>query len=483
MGQSFNQKSQFKKRTPMCHKHVVPRFENSPESLKSFLDKVKGDFRFHIYNIHSDERMPYASKRSLESAIRNGHSDAEMWIYVNPMQQKVTNYNGTYRTKFEAVDGYNSFVLDIDRLPGIDSIKKMEKYLKSLNMPIPLIVQTGPENFHLAFFTKQDIDKDYIIGIAAKIAKIERIPADSFGARAAFARTGVDYNYIVQTHKSHKIRLPGSINHNHIVDKKPFVCKSNFKMSYMEDFVADMELELPEKEQELRKKYTKKQKDPYMVLLLKDEISKVVGKRNALRVARYIYDNLGFLRKNNCAIPQERIGRILNIQQPAVSKILKKLCDGGYLTIQLGGYYNFQERFGKTVCKVYGGGIRLWNLLSKPTENALNAVAKRVSTLKEEYEPGSSYHQYLKDVRDLYYLGASAEETIEIISIKNLAYMSKNYKKRNWKNEEIRTAYLQWQEKVKNSDNKFLKLRLSNFDFSKIKQELGTECIKQQIIF
>jgi hypothetical protein len=125
----------------------------------------------------------------------------------------------------------------------------------------------------------------------------------------------------------------------------------------------------------------------------------------------------------------------------------------------------------------------LWNLLSKPTENALNAVAKRVSTLKEEYEPGSSYHQYLKDVRDLYYLGASAEETIEIISIKNLAYMSKNYKKRNWKNEEIRTAYLQWQEKVKNSDNKFLKLRLSNFDFSKIKQELGTECIKQQIIF
>lgn len=482
-----------------------PNIFGNIDEINSVLSIIGNGHRFHATCHFMDEHRPNVGMTTVQRALKRGFLNTELWVYVNPMVEEFVVYKGTPRTKWSLMKGHNNFVIDLDKFPLAETVEELEAHLEKIGVPIPYITQTGPRNFHLAFFTKDEkFTKQKRIELAMRIAQVpqECLYLNPTKAYAAFAKYGVDLHYLSMDIYYHKIRIPGTVNwkYDDPVNGK-FVCKSNFftgKAGKLDDYEhvsihenrhlaeskpavnkIDPSIFLNQGEPEKKKVKLVKLStaDGSLVRKVSDMLAPVIGKKVSLEMARMFKENITFLKKNNLAISQKNLAQRLGVTQVTVSRIIKKLVKEGFLSIS-DSYYNFNPANGKIMCRVYGAGIRLREELSKKVTRKSHIVMSKVESLKTDYSPGVAHNQYLQDIRDLYFLHVDPELAMKFIKLKNQVYTESYWKKRSLSTREVEKAIESFSEYATNSDAGRFRLK-SPFDITSLICELEKACTEQ----
>lgn len=434
------------------------------------------------------------AKRAVKQCIKNGHKDAEVWAYVNPFEKGTEkNSYGQYRTVYNPKTPKDYYaVLDIDRAFDFSNYASrfdmFQSMMTALGYPKFLVVKTAPFRWHVLInFQKNIPTKEVLIKLVCNLTNLDYDLAMSLAIKNTdefqkYMKTvGIDAKYLTQHYSRHKIRVPGFINSNRIIkqtfvtteyDESYYTVKSNYKMDphdfadvdawanseLMDDIWNKMNLnEMSEKEKKAEQKKIDKEFAKKLIsntthlnnlnnkhIRQLSKLLKPYVKSKTFAFACYLADNSSRLKKGKLNICQTAMAEKLGLSQPQVSRILKKLCGGGFLEVKLGGYYNFDETKGQKVTKTYGWG----NVTQKVLENS-HSEEKIVKNKKDEllqpYIPGFSNDQFLQDIRNLFYLKIDEKDAALIIKRKSLQYPKVL---RKFNSRAIKSAYKLWNQKA-----------------------------------
>lgn len=414
-----------RRRVPFLQRKIEARHTGDVNKLTDLLQKIEDSqvrdetkgFRFkcHVYSLSAQRHMSgmYAPK-TLIRYIKNGHTDLGVWFFANPMEEKTVQAPWGWKKTWVAKVKRN-FVIDLDARCGMKSIEEVIAHFTKMGVPLPgMITQTGPQNFHLLIYGKTNqwvriLDR---VALACKLASIDMKSApDMQHVRLALQDKGFDYNYLCQDPGMHKIRLGGSINPNHINDKnEPFITKSWINPDAHPELaiISDNPLKgKPRKKKEKKKEYIWKSKvEPLRKILVP-----VIGRRYALKYAKYLCKNMNFLRQGVLGITQTKLAEEIGISQRAVSKHLKRMITSGLLFTD--HEYVFSSKKGEGRCKVYKLGIVLLNKLFD------GYVLHEILDLTKSYDTdGETNHRLLRDVKAYLYLGVDDDRIKKICLLK-----------------------------------------------------------------
>ena len=397
---------------------------NVPDILSFFGYHPLG-FRYDVKNVAMGTYRHSISHKTVARMLTNGHLDSEIYMFINPKtaEKRKTLYG--FRSEWITEYGYSNFVLDFDNCPHANSPEEMAAWLRKVGFVMPgFIVQTSPNSFHVAYLCRGELSKEDVWKYAMLAVGAESPTRE---AEDAFeARYGLDLNYLRQNHKEHKVRVPGSINTNHLdSDGKPFVCKAwyNDDVQYVEPGVKPR-LEYAAILDTAKEKKTLNRK---ALAKYKEFLAGKLSKKMANKVALYMAYNSGFLASGNCAISQTAMAVELKMLQPSVSRLLKKLIRVGFLRLT-NGNFNYRPGGGKVVCREYGLGEEMAKIIGSGVAEAKVHAAAAVEKLAEEYVPGERNAMAMEDVRNLRYLGISMRQQIEFLMKKNDNYSRANRK-------------------------------------------------------
>jgi DNA-binding Lrp family transcriptional regulator len=437
-----------------------------------------------LMNKRLSKVSPFAKERTWKTALKNGHTDTEVFSYVNNFKKvlRATKHGNTV-TEYESCDVIQNLVLDIDNalFYGPESFVK---FLEWHNLPVPSIIsQTSIDSFHFVYrFKLEDPSKGltqkdalYLALMLTKKPFNESEPGntaeDNINGLEGNYFT-IDKSYIKQHPSNHKFRVPGTPKIKH--GKDVFVCRG--WASDRPRFVSQHELRVaagcyevfgPVYKSEFHwsdgsyisgledicinnttttvnetKKYTKLEA-PAVVKLAKkvfkendfwknhiidfqEEIQKVLPKRYASKYANWLAQNLTFLKQGKCAISQVRLAEELGITQVTVSKHLKLLVEAEVLWTN-----NFYIK--NKSPKTYRLGFVMINRIY--TIDTSYDIGK-------EYESGTTNEQFMNDIRYLRSSGIEKEEVVTLITIK----MDKKPKSKQRRTRDIEKAVDRWDE-------------------------------------
>lgn len=165
---------------------------------------------------------PYASERTWNSGLKNGHTDTEVFSLVNGFN-KVAAYTkrGTRINEYVPAGNADAIVLDMDN-SVFSSPDQLIEYLKNNNMPLPRIIsQTSPCGYHLVYRFQLDagekcVTREDSLYLGLMLSKVSFNQRES-GNTAKDNINGldntyfkIDKNYINQDPSGHKFRVPSS---------------------------------------------------------------------------------------------------------------------------------------------------------------------------------------------------------------------------------------------------------------------------------
>jgi len=327
-----------------------------------------------------------------------------------------------YRSQWVTVKKENNFVIDLDKFKYASTCEELVAYLKAKGTALPaIIVQTSDRSFHLLYFVKVDtLTREEIRRFAFGL--VGAAPDDPLAAseEAFKEKYGLDLNYLRQTHKEHKIRVPGSVNTNHLgPDGKAFVCKHWFNQDLvlLDKFEKAPLVQVPVPLEKKPKRILNRSAQKTYRAFIGDKLSKRMGDK----VARFMAYHSGYLAAGNCSISQTAMAAELKMLQPGVCRLLKKLISLGMLKIT-NGSYNYKPENGKVVCKEYGLGSDLVAFIEEQNASSKERIAKSVESLMEEYVPGERNEMQMRDVRNLRYLNIPIATKVAFLKKKNDDY-------------------------------------------------------------
>jgi hypothetical protein len=424
------------------------------QKLRDFSRLFPSDgLRFEIYEPGGTSRHSVTLK-TVERVIRNGHTDSQVSLYVNPQQSYVihgVSKNGKKYalTQYMMNNTTSNWVMDIDDIPGVFDIDGLLLKFESSKCPKPsIIVQTGEQNFHCVYFgAVGEFSKDKRLSLSIKFANIDTTNLSKKETDDLLRKAGVDPNCIANTVSSNRVRVPGFMNLNHstygatnshykntvFIIEKVWINKN-----YKTPIISIVKPTKIKNKQNGKKTY--KDFEKYIPGIC-EALSGSVPDRHLNKVSEFFANNITGLKNGKCIINQEFLAKQLGIAQKNVSIILKKLIQDGFLIVV--------KEYKRCVrSRTYQAGLKLMHgFVLKKTSNK----PKRVYDISSPYLSGETNQHYLKDIRFLCATKVPKEEALEIIWQKMLERPKDKRRRRREISKAIggwysKMAMRQWQE-------------------------------------
>lgn len=408
-----------KKKTPFYRQANTIPYSGNMEILLGFLNKINSDDGYRITVKEYDKWSRDLSVKTVISAIKNGHTGMDVWAFIHPHYKKTINDNGLIRTAYFPYHVFSHWVMDLDNC-GMSSIDEVLALYDKAGMQRPYcIVKTGPFNFHVFVWGVKEWN-EYESRIAYILKLFDKnINLQNYEEVDAFLKTkGVDSHILSLETKWHKIRVPGSVNSKYSKPGQPFICEgwlNPYFNNAAEVVNSDIVPEIPKKERkrtlykvaEVKKEIPERinQVIPLIEASLRNHFSRKVAKL----FATYFAHNINYLSKFQMRISQRYLSKMFNIQQPTVSKHLKKLCKLGFLERD----ENYEK--GK-IAKRYKAGPKLNTLIMAKKQFAQEEEPTNI--VHDDYVSGGSNDQMLSDIRYLYKNGANTEDIFKVCQLK-----------------------------------------------------------------
>lgn len=190
--------------------------------VKRFLDDTP-ELRYWMKGVEEGAVSASITAKSVIRAINRGHTDIELLFFVNPQTKEsyIDPLSGQKRTRFSFNGKTQSWMLDLDDIPGVDSIAKLRTTMIRRKVPLPyLITQTGPRNFHCFYHGHYgQWPKRKIFWLVGRWANVSFSAPSDGPEREEWDKkvhaSGICVHHLRQHHGSHHMRVPGSLNANH----------------------------------------------------------------------------------------------------------------------------------------------------------------------------------------------------------------------------------------------------------------------------
>lgn len=359
--------------------------------------------------------VKYATSLKTKKAINElGWEDLSGWMFVNKM-----SYD-RFKREYVADEGQGNWVLDLDNTEW-ESISDLREYISFNKILMPaFIAQTSKNNFHLLYRGSEKFWTDQKrLSIACMIGQIyeDNIPDDKDKLYELLKKNGVDPSYLRQSHKKHKIRLPGTVNHK--TDGEEFVVLGWENEKYNEENPAVEFIDVEHREVEEDKVNNKiglRIRD-LCIDVVRKEVSEVLGRcKFADDIAELIAMNITLLSKGEMAISQTYFAEKIGTSQPAMSRALKKLRDAGILeTSKEHVWTNDPDMKKLNRARSYQLGKEFMDKIGVSKSKFDYESSKAVERLREPYEAGNTNDLMIQDIRISYILGFDYDDCLELV--------------------------------------------------------------------
>lgn len=389
--------------------------------VQSFV-KDTSDMRYHIRSVSTGIVSPSVGAKTILKAIENGHHDIELWVFVNPLYKTYTvDFRGAIRGAWEHNGRTQSFVIDYDNLVGIDNINDFKTAHKVKKMPMPFFIsQTGPNSFHSLYLGKYgEWPESKRLWLLYKWAGITETISDKVELYNQLLESGIDTNYYVQGYGKHKMRVPGSINANHVMPDGSFwVVKGWLNTEYDsadKQYYEEVALPRPnfvplenvvsitsEKPLHNTREYDKTLFVEPILAILNDLFPEGFACVKTIEIAKMLSSNVGWLVKNDCRVLQSRWAELFGCEQFDISRLLRRLIEKNILVKVDDNFC--PNRFAKT----YGAGDVL--------RDAIGWVGSSLPQPEwVRWDDGTSNQRMLYDIRYFVSTGMTNEEMIMLL--------------------------------------------------------------------
>ena len=324
--------------------------------------------------------------------------------------------HGNLRNTWEHNGKTQSFVIDYDHLTGINTIDDFIMVHVVRKMPLPYYIsQTGPDCFHALYIGKQnEWPKEKRLWLLYKWAGIENPTTDTVELYNRFLESGIDTNYYGQHYGKHKIRVPGSINSNHVMPDGSFwkvvgwqnPAYDNADKQYYEEMAVPRPNYIPSPVVEsitAAKPVDKRYNPDFFVepilAVLNDMFPDGMACATNEALAKMLSSGAGWLMSSGYRILQTKWAAEWGCTQSDVSRLLKRLIDKGILTKVNDDFC--KNRYAKT----YGAGEVLRSIIGGSCKTLQQPSWVR-------WDDGTSNQRMLYDVRYMVSIGL---DNLEII--------------------------------------------------------------------
>ena len=381
--------------------------------VTDFLSSSPPEMRYRVHSLTFDKFSPYFKASTVQRAIRNGHVDIELWVWVNPLTKVTDSSSGFPTTDYQYNGKTQSWVLDLDEIEDVYSIANLRSTMRARGVPLPYYIsQTGPNCFHCMYFghygdwseRKRRWIMERWAGITGELEKDQ-------WCKLVIA-SGVDIQYSISQHfGKHAFRVPGTINKNHPINGGFWRCLGWRNPDYNtahERYLAEVGVPRPENvpDENVEAIATPTHRPDFTVYiqpvleLLEETFPKGFEVIKTGELAKMIANQANLLMKNTYRIHQVSWAKELCCSQPDISRLVKKLISMGIL-VKVSDSYS-QGSYSKT----YGAGPLL-----KPALGWLGMPLKTPDWVR--WDDGTSNQRLLYDVRYFYSLGMPDHKILE----------------------------------------------------------------------
>lgn len=388
------------------------------DQVLGFLHNTPSTMVYRTHSVALNHFSPYLKAITVERAIKRGHVDMELWVWVNPLHPVVDFSGNRPMTTHEYSGTTQSWVLDLDELEDVWSIKDLRVTMRARNMPLPYYIsQTGPNCFHCLYFGHYgDWPERKRLWVMEKWAGIkEKMSKDQWCELVK--KSGIDIQYSISQHYGkHAFRVPGTINKNHpmqngfwrclgwrnsqydvahdlyVIENGQFhpacVPEPNVEVLVTPTYVPDFTVYIEPVEELLSEVFP----DGFMVIKTSD-------------VAKMIANNAFRLIHGDCRIHQQTWATALYCMQFDVSRLIKKMVEVGIL-----------EKINDSYCKGYYSKTYGAGPLLKPALGWSGMPMKLPAWVR--WDDGTSNKRMLYDVRYFYSLGLPDNKIMELLQLR-----------------------------------------------------------------
>lgn len=401
------------------HTKHTPRSSDSSDVdlVQRYLDETPQSLRYAMRSVSLGSRSAYVLPKTVKQCIKNGHTDVELWCYVNPLKRMVV-YDKSYRREtWVPIGRTQSIVIDFDDVAGISSCQEMASAMCARDVPLPsTIVQTGPNNFHALYLGHMGdwhIQKRlWLVSKWAQIPTPSSIQDDEF--ITAIEKSGICANYFQQGFAGHKIRVAGSVNKNHNINGNLWRCVSWFNKNYNnadEQYYREISMPRPNcapcdnvvsiaAHKTIESTFNPFLYKDAIIAILEDTFPSGFEYIKICDLADMISNNMGWLMRDKYRIHQTSWAKEWGCSQPEVSEILKVMKSCGLLKQIDSGYKK------GSYSKTYGAG----EILKQSVHWYGGSVAHPEWV---RWDEGTANYRMLYDIRYFFSIGLDKEEILK----------------------------------------------------------------------
>lgn len=405
---------------PHPHSNLV-----SYENLKYHMDKISGiiapnclpgDIKYLILNKKVDNdiyrNQGKVTRRTVESVLKRGHTDCEIFIYLNALQaitKKELTPNGKVRWKNIYFCKYKTenFKIDLDNIPKCETIQDVIDLLTKREVELPkIIIKTSKNSFHLIFLGKLgDSSYDRRLYLAKKIAGIPQDVTNHHLLKEKMKEAGVDYGHLKTNIWEYNTRLPFSLNYN---GSDHSICEVWYNESYKNLELVKIPEVNTDPENTIDPKTRKLISDRTEFLL--ERFRHLFSEEDAEFYSTLLGEGWTGLTKGSERILQTYWEGRTKYGQYTISRKLKKLRELGYLVIVKD--YKRSSKTQKGEATTYTAGPALKELMDIFYQRP---KAYKNYDIMLPYQDGRTMEHIMADVRCMVEKGHSDDEIVEFI--------------------------------------------------------------------
>jgi hypothetical protein len=382
-------------------------------------------YKFTIFSGAYAKWKGFLSARTVITAIKNGHTDIDIWQHSNPIG---VTYHKDKKDKnfytYSVSGGRLNFTIDIDSHKYINNIEDLKIYILDRGLQLPfLISHSSRSGFHAVYRGfGNEWDYDNKIKYLARFCGINDPIKDYHQFREILSKNGIDPAYLnnYKNHPEHdKFRIQGSINSKRVDEYgRAWVVSTWYNDDYSnEQLIPEIRFQIVRNiKNHINQFWTELQRPIEKVL----KINRVARLEHIPGLAKVLSDNITMLKHGMLYISSNRLAMSMGVNQTTASEWLRRCVSCGIITVIEDYSYDPMNTESRKP-RLYGAGELINNILNDIYP--VNTGPSYDCTIP--FKVGETQDHLCNDIRYLYKNGISKEDIVEFLYIKEIE--SKKY--------------------------------------------------------